>query len=126
MLEIVFLKTQKLNIFFWIMPKTSYKEHPRQNFQHKKLILLSYTGCRYKGIINRYKGLMDKNLPTLDFSKSGFKDVHGLLHVASGVATNKITCEIENSTSFLNDHGEWVALSDISDVLLISVQDAWY
>ena len=23
MLEIVFLKTQKLNIFFWVMPKTS-------------------------------------------------------------------------------------------------------
>ena len=69
------------------------------------------------------KSLLDTNLPTLDFRKSASKNIVGLLYISRGVAADKITCEIENGTSFLNDQGEWVALPDISDVLPISVYD---
>ena len=83
----------------------------------------NFTGCRYKGIKDVFKGLMDTNLPTLNFSKSDDKDIRGLFHISQGEDADKINCEIENTTSFLNSRGEWVPIPDIGDVLIIRAYD---
>ena len=70
-----------------------------------------------------FKGLMDTNLPTLNFSESSTKNIRGLFHISQGEDANEIKCEIENTTSFLNSRGEWVPIPDIGDVLIIRAYD---
>lgn len=64
--------------------------------------------------------LTDKNLPTLDFTKSGTKHIRGVLRIHHGIPVNDITCKIKNNTSFLDDDGNWIALPNISNILTIT------
>ena len=86
---------------------------------NKKVTFYYYVGCRYKGVKNAFKGLMDTSLPTINFSKSDSKDIRGLLYISQSEDVKKIMCEMENTTSFLNSQGEWVPIPDIRDNLII-------
>ena len=68
-----------------------------------------------------FEGFMDTKLPTLDFRETDSKDIRGYL--PQGVMADEIMCEIQNTTSFLDSRGKWVAVPNISDVLLPRVHD---
>ncbi|XP_028417715.1 uncharacterized protein LOC114542169 [Dendronephthya gigantea] len=83
-------------------------------------VLADFTGCGGKGIRDDDPQLTDKTLPTLDFTKSGTKNIRGLLRIHHGIPVNDITCKIKNNTSFLSDDGNWIALPNMSNILTIT------
>ena len=64
--------------------------------------------------------ITDTNLPTLNFKESGSVNIHGE-RIFPNVDADDTTCDITNSTSFLNRYGKWVTLPKISDVLVLRV-----
>ena len=60
---------------------------------------------------------MDTELPTLDFSVTDSKGIRGQL------PQGELICEIQNTTSLFDSQGKWVAVPNITDVLLPRVHD---